>query len=500
MRLNADIIYQNLSQKYVVKRLGRNISAMSLSNPLFYDRATECISEKVYIAKAESLSSSPPDADCLIICVGGETPVSWKSLRACAFVIEDQTDMLHIHNSLNDIYERYDRWSTRLREILDSSASIAEMISITAPLLGNPIALCNNRIEIEVSYGSDGEIDGSLIGPVSEELANQFLGRHAQNTAMREPFLYKIGNISAYCINIYKQNNYLGLITLGNKNRPLLPGDTDLFDYFFKFVSEAAEKRMNIISGQFITVKSIFHDLLSGLPVSTSIIRRALEKEPCKGDGWVCAAIKLTEDQKQLPTEYLCLLLESRVPKSVALFAEPYIALFLPTRSGDDNVDSELTPLKKSLSGLSMSAGISYIFEDIADAKNHYNQAIAAIETADTFGSKETLCFFRDYALLYALRSSVGQLAPEYMLPAGLLKLRDNCKSPGGADYWETLRVYLDSEMNVTDTARKLFIHRTTLQARLTKLKESVDLSSPYKRLYIRYCIYLVDSFARSAE
>gem|GEM_PF-3226617 len=500
MRLNADIIYQNLSQHLVVKRLGRNIQSMVLSSPVFCREDTVYQSGKVYVTEANKLPAAT-DTECLIICVGREPHEKWKSGLSCVFIVTDEPDILRVFNILQDIYELYDEWSIKLREILDGSASIAEMIRVTAPLFGNPIALCNNRLEIEAVSGS-GDMEVSPIGPVSEKYTSQFLSRHAQNTAMREPFLYKIGGISAYCINIYKQDSYLGLITLGDSNRQFKPGDFELFCYFYKFVSEAAEKRMNIASGQFVTIKSVFHDLLDGLPVSASIIHRALKKEPHKGNSWVCAAIKPPNTHNELPTEYLCALLESRVPKSAALFADPYIAMFMSVSSGSDN-DAVYALLAEALEGLSMRAGVSYRFEDIEKAKYYFRQAAAAIETADIFTRfkrEETLCFFRDHALLYALRGSVGEFLPEYMLPDGLLKLRDKGEAPGSVDYWETLKVYLDNEMNATETAKKLFIHRTTLQTRLAKLRESVDLSSPFKRMYIRYCIYLMDSLGSSKD
>jgi Regulator of polyketide synthase expression len=53
------------------------------------------------------------------------------------------------------------------------------------------------------------------------------------------------------------------------------------------------------------------------------------------------------------------------------------------------------------------------------------------------------------------------------MMPCGLTRLLQESKE--GADYWRTLEVYLDHEMNASQTARELFIHRTTLQNRLNR-------------------------------
>jgi sugar diacid utilization regulator len=81
------------------------------------------------------------------------------------------------------------------------------------------------------------------------------------------------------------------------------------------------------------------------------------------------------------------------------------------------------------------------------------------------------------------------------MIPEGLQKLRCEDGKGGESDGWRTLKVYLDNEMNGMQTARDLYIHRTTLQNRLRRIEQLVDLGTPQKRLYIRYCMYLYEMY-----
>lgn len=74
------------------------------------------------------------------------------------------------------------------------------------------------------------------------------------------------------------------------------------------------------------------------------------------------------------------------------------------------------------------------------------------------------------------------------MIPPELLQLR--LENP---DYWQTLKCYLDNEMNATRTSKELFIHRTTLQSRIHKIYQLIDLGTAQKRMYIRYCIFLCE-------
>jgi DNA-binding PucR family transcriptional regulator len=198
-------------------------------------------------------------------------------------------------------------------------------------------------------------------------------------------------------------------------------------------------------------------------------------------------------DTTNLPLDYLCVLLERQFPHGFALSESPYIALYLPVRKGEDS-ESVFSKLEEMAEHISLRAGISFAFKDILDARHYFHQAVHALEMAVLQGGGGALWHFRDYALPYALKNSVGELSAKYMVPPDLLLLKNNDDKPGGADYWETLKVYLDNEMNATQTADDLFIHRTTLRMRLNKIKKVVDLSTPLSRMYVRYCLYLYET------
>lgn len=135
------------------------------------------------------------------------------------------------------------------------------------------------------------------------------------------------------------------------------------------------------------------------------------------------------------------------------------------------------------------------MFCNLLEARFYYRQAVIALETTMNFIEKPVLCYFQDYALTYALHNSLGELAPEYIIPKGLLELRAEDEREKDYSRWNTLKTYLDNEMNATQTARDLYIHRTTLQNRLKHIENLVDLSTPRNRMYTRYGIYLLEIY-----
>jgi DNA-binding PucR family transcriptional regulator len=54
--------------------------------------------------------------------------------------------------------------------------------------------------------------------------------------------------------------------------------------------------------------------------------------------------------------------------------------------------------------------------------------------------------------------------------------------------YLDTLRVYLNNNMSISKTAAALYIHRSTLLERITRIKRDlrIDLQNPDERLRIQ--------------
>ena len=91
---------------------------------------------------------------------------------------------------------------------------------------------------------------------------------------------------------------------------------------------------------------------------------------------------------------------------------------------------------------------------------------------------------FQDYALAEMVVNSIGQFPIEMFYTSGLRKLvAHDAESP--TSYIKTLKCFLDHNMNVTHTAKALYLHRSTLIERMERIRELLgdDLSDPDVRL-----------------
>ena len=94
---------------------------------------------------------------------------------------------------------------------------------------------------------------------------------------------------------------------------------------------------------------------------------------------------------------------------------------------------------------------------------------------------------FQDYALEDMVINSLGELPLELLYPPGLLLLIEH-DANSTTSYVETLRSYLENNQNVTKTAAALYVHRSTLMERLTRIKRDLglDFEDPDVQLRLR--------------
>jgi DNA-binding PucR family transcriptional regulator len=134
--------------------------------------------------------------------------------------------------------------------------------------------------------------------------------------------------------------------------------------------------------------------------------------------------------------------------------------------------------------------GVSDPFSDIYGAQLYYLQACAALENGRLFEPQEHFYLFQNYALTELIINALGKLPVEMYFTDGLRRLARHDLS-SAVSYIQTLRAYLENNMSISKTARKLFINRSTLIERISRIKRDLntDLSDPDERL--RFLILL---------
>ena len=116
--------------------------------------------------------------------------------------------------------------------------------------------------------------------------------------------------------------------------------------------------------------------------------------------------------------------------------------------------------------------GYGLSVDNLENLINSYRQAITALEVADLFKPEERIVSY--------VRLGAGRIIN--VLPAGICSafISENFE-PGEIDGIDeeilyTVKVFFDNSLNISETARKMFLHRNTLIYRLNKLYNLIGL------------------------
>ncbi len=148
-----------------------------------------------------------------------------------------------------------------------------------------------------------------------------------------------------------------------------------------------------------------------------------------------------------------------------------------------------------------LKAGYSRLLQGYRGLRCQYLQAASVLE----LGLRKTpyiwIHQFDSVALEFLMERSTRDMLPEIVCHEGVNRLRQYDREHG-SDYINTLRVYLDENMNVVHAAQKLFIHRSTLLYRLDKIRDIMEtvLTDADERLYISLSVRLLEREQENAK
>lgn len=129
--------------------------------------------------------------------------------------------------------------------------------------------------------------------------------------------------------------------------------------------------------------------------------------------------------------------------------------------------------------------GSSPVFHDIFFLPQSADMAETALQYAVSKKSSGILTDFSVAGLTYLLNSLKNSVGAAAIHPA-LFQLQEYDQN-NGTDLFDTLKIYLQTERNYAEAARKLFIHRNSMLYRMQRIREftHLNLDDPSMRLYL---------------
>jgi len=164
----------------------------------------------------------------------------------------------------------------------------------------------------------------------------------------------------------------------------------------------------------------------------------------------------------------------------------PYENESTGVRQNMDILTEILEKIGAKMPGLEVTAGLGGRFESLQDARQSYLQAIKVLRFAELKTTSRSIYAYEQlgvYKLLFEI--DPDKLVMYYQEVIEPLHTYDNKHH---MEMVSTLFVYFEENCNAVKTAKRLFVHRNTLDYRLKKIEEITDrsLDDPYDRLTLQ--------------
>ncbi len=124
--------------------------------------------------------------------------------------------------------------------------------------------------------------------------------------------------------------------------------------------------------------------------------------------------------------------------------------------------------------GINVRIGVGGTVSSLLMANLSYLQSVNALKMAQTFNSKSQVSNYKEYVLIKMLEE-----IPRFKLMEFLDVLTDKEAKElfSDQDMLSTCEEFLDNNLNISETSRKLFMHRNTLMYRLDKVENLTGLN-----------------------
>ena len=496
MKLNAEILFHEISRVFPAEMTGYKSDELITGRPEFYlDENVPFLAGHLYVMAGERISRRvPAEKGAVILCTGTAPQMSYFLERCCFIRIRGNADLLRLFNLLQTIFDRYDSWSDSLSEILESTASVEEMAEKTLSIFDNPILILDSSFHVIAHCGLDmlqnQPLDFDLLesGALSVSSLEKYLSQRDLMLYERGPLSLTTLGFHSLSMNLFDGEEYAGSITIEYFHSGQRSGDNALIAYFAQWVTLAIRRNSSVITSERSVLRRVLQNIINGMPVDTAHRKYLDNMKVTKR--FVCTLLQLRNRYAQIPVDYVCSKFDSVFPGSITFENRANIISFIETDplETESGYEAELLRRIDLLVGtMDLKVGLSTPFTDPYSARQYYSQAKAALENGLLFHPEATCYNFDDYALTELILNAQSDLPLDMYFSDGLRSLLDHDRE-APISYIETLRVYLSQNMNVTRTAAELFIHRSTLLERLSRIERELgeDLDDPDVRLRLQ--------------
>lgn len=437
----------------------------------------------------------------------GETEKIAFGNHISRIVIPGDIGILEVYDVVSEVFYRARRWNAAMQNIINNHGSLEQLCEAAEKYFENPLFIHNPNFYILACHTHYDKMDpwqkddrtGQMM--LTTELINGFkLNPEYLDT------LHKVGSqiypfdstgYRVMYVNLWDDfGRYQGRICVDEILTAFQPGQMPALEHFGRMVMVLMQQR-NAENMPFEKpLEELVTNLIEGRKFDSDYIEGILDMQGWKiRDTYRLFRMQLhSRDHLASSMVNTCNYIEGIIEECRTFQQDDSILVLLNSTKSTQKEDDMFQGLNRIVRETILLTGISNPFDDFTGLAYFYRQASLALE----YGLKKEPTIwihrFENYVMDYCYDMVCRDIPAEYICAPELLNLKayDEKKH---TELYDTLKKYMSCMMNAEQTARELYIHRSTLFYRLKKIREvsGLDLYRQENAFYIQFSINLLE-------
>lgn len=505
MQLTSILLYESLKEQFPIADYRLLSDNQPLARPFFYEADRGLLSNHIYLTEEIldlSVFSSMPEDVVLIICQKNKNSFLPEGRFSCILLSCD-TPVLHVFNAIQEIFDHYESWEQQLISVCHQDGTLDELLQLSVPVFKNPLCILASDYSLVAQSGLEKMPDMALFFQ-DTTVRIDYLNAFNQDddcqipSDSRTPVLFP-----AYITGHRSLNVNLFLNGQSQYRLSVLENEdviTDADHYLITVLAQHAEYILHRMysesSSRSTTLQSIFQSVLSDRTADYMNVSHLLNNV-----GWLpqhsylCSVIQTQGAvHASLNTDTVCSFIETEFSASCSVVYKENVVTFfnltLLNMEPEDVFQSLVLFIRDSI----LKAGYSRAVTGHMNLRRQYHQAYSALTLGGEINPQLWIHHFDQIAVPYILRQATRILPGNMLCYEKLLELVHFDKVQN-TEYVKTLRTYLEHNLNTVQSAKALFIHRSTFLYRMERIRSilETDLEDADELLYLNLSLRLLD-------
>lgn len=505
-KLSMQMLYDSLSETRRDMTFHPGGDAPRLTGFRLYQPGMPLLSQFVYILGEEKLPAMSIDLAGISFILTGNTDPALFPVGCPVLTVRNCSDFAGLVCAVQETFERYQQWEHELLLARSGEHPLDLMLEASLKIFRNPIFIhdagfyilsCPHRHSrmpvwekdpktgwdlLPLSIINDFKVDMEYLETLSATRATLFSAEQRSY-----PILF---------VNLWNNGRYEGRICVDELEHPILPGHYQALEYLGHFMETSIRSGGLFWLNMEDKTEQFFCDFIQGgIQDQSSIMRMLFFLKWNRHDRYLCLRLETERTNiQQFSAPATLGHIETQIPGCSAFLYQSGITVIVNLSYSHARASDIISSLAILLRESLLKMGVSSEIHDFLQIPQAAFQAQTALILGLNSRSTHWYYLFDDYLLEFLLQKGGEFLSPELLSSHKLLTLRQYDET-NHTELYTTLKTFLELERNVLQTAKALFIHRSTLFYRLERIEKIADvhLDDAKERLILRISFYILE-------